>query len=193
MASGRARWASKKISAEHLTLPRQACHPRIGRSARSSRAGQSPASKGSQAGGGPRVLAVSNSNAHWTLRSPACRLRQHSVLPLPVERYVSQPYAGTCYRASNWVYLGQTQAHGAMAPCPPRRPRQPSGTRCSATGRRLCSHPNALPTPARRPPHRDSPERLSQTLAPLNLNAYLLPCPERVGARSIGPRNERSR
>ncbi len=80
MASGRARWASKKISAAHLTLPRQPCHRRIGRSARSLWAGRSPARKDSQSGGSPRALAASNSNAHSTLHSPTCRLRRNGRL-----------------------------------------------------------------------------------------------------------------
>ena len=78
MASGRARWASRR-SAEHLTLtwPRQPCHRRIGRSARSLWAGRSAARKDSQSGGGPRALTASNSNANSTLHSPTCRLRRN--------------------------------------------------------------------------------------------------------------------
>jgi len=49
--------------------------------------------------------------------------REHGVRPVLVETYVSQPYAGTCYRASNWRYLGQTQARGAMGNAPAKTPK----------------------------------------------------------------------
>ncbi len=48
---------------------------------------------------------------------------QHGVRPVLAETYVSQPYAGTCYRASNWHYLGQTQARGAMGAVPAKTPK----------------------------------------------------------------------
>ena len=48
---------------------------------------------------------------------------EHGVRPVLVETYVSQPYAGTCYRASNWHYLGQTQTRGAMGTVPSKTPK----------------------------------------------------------------------
>ena len=32
--------------------------------------------------------------------------------PIVVETYVTPPWRGTCYRAANWVHLGQTTGHG---------------------------------------------------------------------------------
>ena len=49
--------------------------------------------------------------------------REHGVRPGLVETYVSQPYAGTCYRAADWHYLGQTQAQGAMGTVPAKTPK----------------------------------------------------------------------
>ena len=40
-----------------------------------------------------------------------------------VETYVSDQHKGTCYRASNWHYLGQTQARGAWGTAPARTPK----------------------------------------------------------------------
>ena len=34
--------------------------------------------------------------------------RLHGVCPVLLETYVSEQHKGTCYRASNWHYLGQT-------------------------------------------------------------------------------------
>ena len=42
----------------------------------------------------------------------------HGVRPVLVETYVSQPYAGTCSRGSNWHYQGHTQPRGAMGTVP---------------------------------------------------------------------------
>ena len=120
-----------------------------------------------------RVQCLSSKALGLSLRQLAADWQhQHGVRPVLAETYVSQPYADTCYRASNWQYLGQTQARGAMGAFPPRRPRPSSCIRYSATGRRFCSHPNALPAPARRPPHWTAHERLSRPLALRNLNAY---------------------
>ena len=49
--------------------------------------------------------------------------QQHGVRPVLSETYVSQPYAGTCCRASNWHYLGQPQALGAMGAVPAKTPK----------------------------------------------------------------------
>ena len=48
---------------------------------------------------------------------------QHGVRPVLAETYVSQPFAGTCHRASNWHYLGQTQARAAMRAVPAKTPK----------------------------------------------------------------------
>ncbi len=48
---------------------------------------------------------------------------QHGVRPVLAETYVSQPCAGTCYPASNWHYLGQTQSRGAMGAVPAKTPK----------------------------------------------------------------------
>ncbi len=40
-----------------------------------------------------------------------------------LETYVSQPDAGTCYRASIWHYLGQTQMRRAMGTVPAETPK----------------------------------------------------------------------
>jgi len=44
-------------------------------------------------------------------------------VPVLVETYVSQPDGGTCYRASSWHYLGQTQVLGAMGTVPAETPK----------------------------------------------------------------------
>ena len=49
--------------------------------------------------------------------------RIHGVLPVLVETYVSDQHKGTCYRASNWHYLGQTQARGAWGTAPAKTPK----------------------------------------------------------------------
>ena len=49
--------------------------------------------------------------------------RVHGVRPVLVETYVSDQHKGTCYRASNWHYLGQTQARGAWGTAPARTPK----------------------------------------------------------------------
>jgi len=38
----------------------------------------------------------------------------YRVQPLLLETLVDRPYAGTCYRAANWIYVGQTQGRGRM-------------------------------------------------------------------------------
>ncbi len=49
--------------------------------------------------------------------------RIHGVLPVLVETYVSDQHKGTCYRASNWHYLGHTQARGAWGTVPANTPK----------------------------------------------------------------------
>ena len=49
--------------------------------------------------------------------------RVHGVLPVLVETYVSDQHKGTCYRASNWHYLGQTQARRAWGTAPAKTPK----------------------------------------------------------------------
>ena len=50
--------------------------------------------------------------------------RAHGVRPVLVETYVDpQRHKGTCYRASNWRYLGQTQARGAWGGAPAKTPK----------------------------------------------------------------------
>jgi hypothetical protein len=38
----------------------------------------------------------------------------YGVQPLLLETLVDRPYTGTCYRAANWIYVGQTQGRGRM-------------------------------------------------------------------------------
>jgi hypothetical protein len=38
----------------------------------------------------------------------------YAVQPLLLETLVDRPYHGTCYRAANWIYVGQTQGRGRM-------------------------------------------------------------------------------
>ena len=49
--------------------------------------------------------------------------RVHGVRPVLVETYVGAQHKGTCYRASNWHYLGQTQARGAWGGAPAKTPK----------------------------------------------------------------------
>ena len=144
MASGRARWASKKISAAHLTLPRQPCHRRIGRSARSVWAGRSPARKDSQSGGGPRALAASNSNAHSTLHSPTCRLRRNG-------RLGCKPSWRTCNGRCSDARARPRQRAGTTRP--PRRQslptRRPPRQRPGKRPRRKRGREPGSPTPPR--------------------------------------------
>ena len=50
--------------------------------------------------------------------------RAHGVRPVLVETYVDpQRHKGTCYRASNWRYLGQTQARGPWGGAPAKTPK----------------------------------------------------------------------
>ena len=186
MASGRARWASR-ISAEHLTLtwPRQPCHRRIGRSARSLWAGRSAARKDSQSGGGPRALTASNSNANSTLHSPTCRLRS-------VECALELLTASARGPPPDWLSFlaGLRPAHNDRADRPiPRWQGCRGKVKCSADIF-LLAHP-ALPD-ALHPLHRRRPVLLRP---PRNLNAYsrsswrstrlsrLLLCPGQNGSR----------
>ena len=45
---------------------------------------------------------------------PVDWLAAYAVRPLLLETLVDRPYAGTCYRAANWIYAGQTQGRGRM-------------------------------------------------------------------------------
>jgi hypothetical protein len=38
----------------------------------------------------------------------------YGVRPLLLETLVDRPHTGTCYRAANWIYVGQTQGRGRM-------------------------------------------------------------------------------
>lgn len=38
--------------------------------------------------------------------------------PVLLETFVQAPYAGTCYRAAQWIYLGQTRGRGKKGPHP---------------------------------------------------------------------------
>ena len=49
--------------------------------------------------------------------------REHALRPVLVETHVSQPYAGTCYRASSWRYLAQIQARAAIGNAPAKTPK----------------------------------------------------------------------
>jgi hypothetical protein len=39
-------------------------------------------------------------------------LRDYCYAPVLLETFVEPPYKGTCYKASNWIYLGETQGRG---------------------------------------------------------------------------------
>jgi hypothetical protein len=42
---------------------------------------------------------------------------QYGVRPVLLETFVEKPrFLGTCYRAANWIYLGQTQGRGKLGP-----------------------------------------------------------------------------
>ena len=45
---------------------------------------------------------------------PTDWLAAYGVRPLLLETLVDRPYTGTCYRAANWIYVGQTQGRGRM-------------------------------------------------------------------------------
>jgi len=45
---------------------------------------------------------------------PADWLAAYGVRPLLLETLVDRPYTGTCYRAANWICVGQTQGRGRM-------------------------------------------------------------------------------
>ena len=45
---------------------------------------------------------------------PADWLAAYGVEPLLLETLVDRPYTGTCYRAANWIDVGQTQGRGRM-------------------------------------------------------------------------------
>ena len=39
-------------------------------------------------------------------------LSEYCYAPVLLETFVEPPYKGTCYKASNWIYLGETQGRG---------------------------------------------------------------------------------
>ncbi|MBZ5728662.1 MAG: DUF4338 domain-containing protein [Acidobacteriia bacterium] len=45
---------------------------------------------------------------------PTDWLAAYGVRPLLLETLVDRPYSGTCYRAANWIHVGQTQGRGRM-------------------------------------------------------------------------------
>jgi hypothetical protein len=45
---------------------------------------------------------------------PSDWLAAYGVRPLLLETLVDRPYSGTCYRAANWIHVGQTQGRGRM-------------------------------------------------------------------------------
>jgi hypothetical protein len=45
---------------------------------------------------------------------PTDWLTAYGVRPLLLETLVDRPYTGTCYRAANWIRVGQTQGRGRM-------------------------------------------------------------------------------
>ena len=47
-------------------------------------------------------------------RLPSDWLAAYGVRPLLLETLVDRPYTGTCYRAANWIRVGQTQGRGRM-------------------------------------------------------------------------------
>jgi len=47
-------------------------------------------------------------------RLPADWQAAYGVQPLLLETLVDRPYSGTCYRAANWIYAGQSQGRGRM-------------------------------------------------------------------------------
>lgn len=52
------------------------------------------------------ALAARQLPNHW--------LAAYGVRPLLLETLVDRPYTGTCYRAANWIHVGQTQGRGRM-------------------------------------------------------------------------------
>lgn len=47
-------------------------------------------------------------------RLPADWLAAYRVRPLLLETLVDRPWSGACYRAANWIHVGQTQGRGRM-------------------------------------------------------------------------------
>lgn len=45
---------------------------------------------------------------------PADWVAAYGVRPLLLETLIDRPYTGTCYRAANWIPVGQTQGRGRM-------------------------------------------------------------------------------
>lgn len=52
------------------------------------------------------ALAARQLPADWRLA--------YQVQPVLLETLVDRPYTGTCYRAANWIYVGQTRGRGRM-------------------------------------------------------------------------------
>ena len=99
--------------------------------------------------------------------------RVHGVVPVLVETYVSDQHKGTCYRASNWHYLGQDPGarclgHGAREDA--QGCLRVSAAAGLADGPARTKTPCALPLDARLLGH--PLHRLSQPLAPPLLNGY---------------------
>ncbi len=47
----------------------------------------------------------------------SCREQRYGYRPLLLESFVDTArFAGTCYKAANWRYLGQTQGWGKLGP-----------------------------------------------------------------------------
>jgi hypothetical protein len=47
-------------------------------------------------------------------RIPTDWMAAYQVRPLLLETLVDRPHTGTCYRAANWISVGQTQGRGRM-------------------------------------------------------------------------------
>ena len=45
-------------------------------------------------------------------RLPGDWVRRYGYTPVLAETFVERPWAGTCYRAANWVYLGEAAGRG---------------------------------------------------------------------------------
>ena len=82
---------------------------------------------------------------------PTDWLAAYGARPVLLETLVDRPHSGTCYRAANWIYVGQTQGRGRMD-----RTHQSQGTRKdillypleSHWRQRLCHLPTPHPSHA---------------------------------------------
>lgn len=44
-------------------------------------------------------------------------LERYNILPVLMETFVEKGrFAGTCYRAANWIHVGQTKGRGKLGP-----------------------------------------------------------------------------